>query len=303
MRAIKISLFLFVLMTGSLMAQTITVTNRSEVATGKNAFYPVFNLKGDKLLFSSDSYIGLSMYDLSAKSVENISDEPGAGYEPIFDASESKIFYRKTSYDNRLRKDAIECFDIANNKKTLMLSPQRNLKQVRNFKNGFVVTADRNLLKSTFGKSQEALPVYVTTHDLKIYLYKGEKFQQLNPLNETESRYLWVSLSPDAQKILFTAAGKGTFVCDLNGKITASLGYLNAPVWYDDKFVVGMQDKDDGHVVTASKIIMTSLDGKAKKEISASDEIAMYPTTAASVAKIAYNTLDGKIKIAAIQIK
>jgi hypothetical protein len=29
----------------------------------------------------------------------------------------------------------------------------------------------------------------------------------------------------------------------------------------------------------------------------------MYPTTAASVAKIAYNTLDGKIKIAAIQIK
>lgn len=90
MRTIKISLFLFVLMTGSLMAQTITVTNRSEVATGKNAFYPVFNLKGDKLLFSSDSYIGLSMYDLSAKSVENISDEPGAGYEPIFDVSESK---------------------------------------------------------------------------------------------------------------------------------------------------------------------------------------------------------------------
>lgn len=303
MRTIKISLFLIVLMTGSLMAQTITVTNRFEAMTGKTAFYPVFNLKGDKLLFSSGSYIGLSMYDLITKSVADISDQPGAGYEPIFDASESKVFYRKTSYDNRLRKDAIECFDIAKNKKTLMLSPQRNLKQARNFKNGFVVTADRKLLKSTFGKSQEALPVYVTTNDLKIYLYKGEKFQTLNPLNETESRYLWVSLSPDAQKILFTAVGKGTFVCDLNGKITATLGYLNAPVWYDDKFVVGMQDKDDGQVVTSSKIIMMALDGKTKKEISSSDEIAMYPTAAASVAKIAYNTLDGKIKIAAIQIK
>ena len=44
-------------------------------------------------------------------------------------------------------------------------------------------------------------------------------------------------------------------------------------------------------------------EGKTKKEISSSDEIAMYPTAAASVAKIAYNTLDGKIKIAAIQIK
>lgn len=55
------------------------------------------------------------------------------------------------------------------------------------------------------------------------------------------------------------------------------MGPFNAPVWYDDKFVVGMQDKDDGHVVTASKIIMMSLDGKAKKEISATDEIAMYP--------------------------
>ena len=94
MRTIKISLFLMVLMTGSLMAQTITVTNRSEVMTGKAAFYPVFNLKGDRLLFSSDSYIGLSMYDLTTKSLAAISDEPGAGYEPIFDARESKVFYR-----------------------------------------------------------------------------------------------------------------------------------------------------------------------------------------------------------------
>lgn len=303
MKTSKTWLFLFVVVAGSLSAQTITVMNRFEMPAGTNAFYPVLNQNGDKILFTSDGYNGLSMYDLTAKSVTNISDHPGAGYEPMFDVSDSKVFYRKTTYENRRRMDAMESFELVKNKKVLMLSPQRDLKQARNFHNGFLVTADRKLLKSTFGKNVKALPVYVTTQDLKIYLYKDEKFQILNPLNEVESRYLWVSLSPNAKMILFTAAGKGTYICDLNGKILASLGSLNAPVWYDDQYVVGMQDKDDGQVVTASKVIMMSVSGKIKTQISQTDEIAMYPTASAKGGKIAYNTLDGKILVTEIEIK
>jgi len=306
MKTINIGLFLLVFVAGSMSAQNISVTNRSEM-NGTNApskaFHPVFSRAGDKLLFSSESYNGLSIYDLNTKAVSTISNDPGAGYEPIFDAQESKVFYRKTSFDNGRKMDAMESFDILKNNKVLMLSPQRDLKQARNFDNGFLVTADRKLLKSTFGKSNKALPAYITTQDLKIYLYKNQKLQIINPLNESDSRYLWVSLSPNGKMILFTAAGKGTYVCDLNGKIISTLGYLNAPVWFDDNYVVGMQDKDDGHVITSSKVIILSLNGKDKTQLSQSDEIAMYPTTAAKAKKIAYNTVDGKIKIVEIGIK
>jgi len=306
MKTTKTWLFLLVLIAGSMSAQNITVSNRYEMGgtnVPKMAFHPVFNTTGDKLLFSSDSYNGLSMYDMKTKAVTNISNDPGAGYEPLFDAQTLKVFYRKTTFDKGRRMDAMVSYDISKNQKVQMLSPQRDLKLARNFHNGFVVTADRNMLKATFGKTNNALPVYVTTQDLKIYLYKDQKFQILNPLNETDSRYLWVSLSPNGKMILFTAAGKGTHVCDLSGKVIATLGYLNAPVWYDDNYVVGMQDKDDGHVITSSKVMMVSLNGKVKAQISKADEIAMYPAATAKSSKIAYNTINGKIQITEIEIK
>lgn len=306
MKIIKTRLFLLTLVVSSLSAQNITVLNRYDINEANNiagAFHPVFSQSGDKLLFTSDSYNGLSLFDTNSKTVTTISNDPGAGYEPLFDAQESKVFYRKTSFDNNRKMDAMESFDISNNQKVLMLTPRRDLKLARNFHNGFVVTADRQLIKATFGKTKNVLPLYVTTQDLKIYLYKNQKFQILNPLNEVDSRYLWVSLSPNGKMILFTAAGKGTFVCDLNGKVIASLGYLNAPVWYDDNYIVGMQDKDDGHIITSSKIMMMSLNGKVKAQISKEDEIAMYPSATKKSSKIAYNTINGKIQIAEIQIK
>lgn len=303
MKTRKTWLFLLVVLSTALSAQTINVSNRTQMQLTTKAYYPVLSPKGDKLLFTSDGYNGLFLYNLADKKQLEISKDAGAGYEPLFDAQEAKIFYRKTSFENKLKMDAIESFEIAKNNKTLVLQPQRDLKQARNFNNGFVVTANRQLLKMSFGKNKQALPVYVTTQDLKIYLYKEAKFSILNPLNQPESRYLWVSLSPNAKMILFTAAGKGTYVCDLSGKIISSLGYLNAPVWYDDNYVVGMQDKDDGQMITSSKILMFSVNGKVKAEISAANEIAMYPTAAGKASKVAYNTLDGKIMLVDIQIK
>ena len=78
--------------------------------------------------------------------------------------------------------------------------------------------------------------------------------------------------------ILFTATGKGTYICDLKGKILAEFGLLNAPVWYNDNFIAGMYDKDDGHKVISSEIVLISVDGKNKYPISTKGEIAMYPS-------------------------
>ena len=305
MKQISITSFLLFTFHFMMVAQTISVTKRYEISndTKISGFYPSFNLSGNKLLFSSDGYNGLSMYDFNTNTVKIITNEAGAGYEPMFATDDSKIFYRKTSYINNRKFDAIESFTLSDSKKTVMLSPKRDVKQARNFHNGFIVTAERKLIKSTFGKTTLEMPVYVTTQDLKIFLFVNNNFVTINPLNQAESRYLWVSLSPNQKMILFTAAGKGTYICDLNGKIISSLGYLNAPVWYDDNFVVGMQDKDDGHIITESKILMIASNGKSKFPVSLANEIAMYPTTSAKASKIAYNTEDGKIKIIEIAIK
>ena len=157
------------------------------------------------------------------------------------------------------------------------------------------MTADRNLLKSTFLKSKRALPLYMSLHTILRYIcIKAKKFQQLNPLNETESRYLGFIIAW-CSKILLLQRVKALLSATWMGKITVPFWLSQCAFWYDDKLLWVCRTKmmTCGYCV---KIIMMSLDGK-QKEISATDEIAMYPTTAASVAKIAYNTLMEKLKL------
>lgn len=116
----------------------------------------------------------------------------------------------------------------------------------------------------------------------------------LHPLEKTD-RYLWGSLSPDGNRILFTAVGKGTYVCDLKGKVLAEIGYLNAPVWYDRDRIVGMVDKDNGDYIISSSVVMVSADGKQRQILVPSTEKAMYPAVNRLSGRIAYNTLEGDI--------
>lgn len=283
-------------------AQTIKVKTQYELPINTNAFYPTFNQDGSKLLFSSESFKGLYLYDVENKQIKQISQAQNAGYYPIFSADDSKVFFRNTNFENRLRYDALESFDVKSSKQQRMLEPQRNLRQAQSYHNGILVLTGKYLVKSTFGTTEKTVPVYVSTEDLNIYVYKNGTKTQLKPI-EGNNSYIWVSLSPDNRKILFTATGKGTFICDLDGKIIASLGYLNAPVWYNDHFIVGMQDKDNGQVVTSSSVLMISVDGKIKKQVSDANHIAMYPSASSQSGKIAYNTLEGKIILTEIEIK
>lgn len=305
MKQVSLLSIFFLAFCNSFFAQNVIVKNRYELTTNSKTakFYPVFSQLGDKLLFTGDAYIGLYMYDFNTKQFTNISSDAGTGYEPIFDMNDSKIFYRKISFINGRRFDAIESFDLIKKQKQLMLTPQRDLKKPKSYQNGFLVYANKRLLKSTVGKSTNTDINYITTEDLKIVLFNNSIRYDLNPLKMDVSRYLWVNLSPNAKMILFTAAGKGTFICDLTGKIIANMEFLNAPIWYDDNFIIGMQDKDDGHRLVSSKIIMISIINKSKFEISLPNQIAMYPASSFKSRKIAYNTQDGKIYIAEIEIK
>lgn len=299
---IKSVLLLSILSISILSAQKITVKTQTEIMLNSKAFYPTLSADGSKLLFSNEGYKGLYLYEFSTKTTKEISQAQNAGYYPVFSIDNSKIFFRNTNFDNRLRYDALESYDVKTAKQQQMITPQRNLRQAQSFHNGVLVLSGKNLVKSTFGSTNKTVPMYVSSEDLNIYVYNNGERKQLKPLAGNVN-YIWVSLSPDSKKILFTATGKGTYVCDLNGKILSSLGYLNAPVWYNNDFVVGMQDKDNGQFIISSSVILISTDGKTKKQINNAKHIAMYPSCSSKSGKIIYNTLEGKLFVTEIEIK
>lgn len=284
----------------ALTAQTISIEKTYRPMEQKG-YHPQFNANGNLLAITSDSYIGLDVYNFTDNSIVKVSEEAGAGFQPIFSTNNDKVFYRNTVYENRLRKDGVQSFDLAKKTRVEMLTPQRNMKQPQSYENGFLVMADTKLLKSTFGKTKATVPNYVWSDGSNLNIYKNNKTERLNPVDGANG-YIWASLSPNGKMILFTAAGQGTYVCDLNGKIIQKLGYLNAPAWYNDNFVVGMQDKDDGKFITASTILIKSIDGKTSKALSNSNQIAMYPTASAAASKVAYNTLEGDIYIVELSV-
>ncbi len=281
-------------------AQTITI-EKTHSPIEQKGFHPKFNSDGNLLAFTTESYVGLDVYNFANRSTVKVTAEAGAGFQPVFSNNNERVFYKNIVYESRLRKDGVKSYDFAANKHVQMLDPRRNLKQPQAFQNGFMVYADTKLLKATTGRTTAPASEYVWSDGSNLNIFRNNKIYILNPIKDANG-FIWASLSPNGKMILFTAAGQGTFVCDLDGKITARLGNLNAPVWYDDNFVVGMQDKDDGHFVTESKILMKSLDGKTEKILSSANQIAMYPAAASSAGKVAYNTIDGDIYVVELKI-
>jgi Tol biopolymer transport system component len=290
-----LSIGIVLLSIATLSAQTIAI-EKSYRLMDQQGFHPQFNVTGNMLAFTTESYTGLDVYNFSNNAVVRVSEDPGAGFQPVFSKSSDKVFFKNIIYENRLRKEGIKSYEFKNNKKVTMLEPRRNIKQPQAFENGILIYADARLLKATFGRTTTPVNDYVWSDGSNLNIYRDNKIQRLNPVGDANG-YIWASLSPNWKMILFTAAGTGTFVSDLNGKIIAKLGYLNAPAWYNDNMVVGMQDKDNGEYVTESKILMKSIDGKVEKVLSTPNQIAMYPTAAASAKKVAYNTEKGEIYV------
>ena len=240
-------------------------------------FFHVFSNDGKELLYTSENYKGLFLYDLKSKTSDVITEVDGAGYNPAFDRNGEQVYYRATEKVNMRQQNTWMCY-------------QR--KEEKNVRCADAATArplSAQRLGSPMGNTLTAytdkLCLIVETNGLK---------NVLHPLEKTD-RYLWGSLSPDGNRILFTAVGKGTYVCDLKGKVLAEIGYLNAPVWYDRDRIVGMVDKDNGDYITSSSVVMVSADGKQRQILVPSTEKAMYPAVNRSSGRIAYNTLEGDI--------
>ncbi|MEX2371546.1 MAG: hypothetical protein WD578_11105 [Bacteroidales bacterium] len=142
----------------------------------------------------------------------------------------------------------------------------------------------------------------VTVDGKKIILQRNNDKKELKPTGD--NYYVWPSLSPDGQNILFTAVGKGTYVSDLDGNITADIGILNAPVWLNNQWVLGMIDKDDGYVTTHSDVYAVHLETGKKVEISADGEIiALYPKASPDGDRILFHNLKGEVFAVKIRVK
>lgn len=306
MKKISYSFFLIILLSSLLSAQklsvveTIKITDKSQ---GEFCF-PRISPDGSKVFFTSAGFKGLWYYDLSAKKVVPFAEEPGAGYEYTFSNDGKSVYYRVNNYGQNGRRisQTMVQKDVATQQRQVLetaseLSAPRMLvsnKLAYTSNNSMVMKAAGPALKKS-SNIQSVNDAVVYIEDQSIVLYSNGLKKTLTPLGH--GNYIWPSLSPDGTKILFTLAGKGTFISDTDGKVLLELGYANAPKWSPDgKWIVYMVDGDDGNVVTSSDIFAVSADGSKKIQLTSTNgDAEMYPEWSSDGKNIVYHSDAGSI--------
>ena len=228
---------------------------------------------GSYILLTTNSHSGLQKYQLVTGETQVLSTAPGAGYNvQIADDGQSVMFREKTLNRNHLYKSKLVVRNLNKSLNKTLARPTRDYSQL-----------------NVAGQLQMGRPA-VNIQNQQIVLTIGGTSTVLSPCGADKS-YIWPSVSPDAQHILFYVCGQGAYVCDMNGNNVQFLGHdLRAPKWYNNQIIIGMNDKDNGEFTISSEIVAVNLQGQ--KQVLTSGINAMYPYAANG--KIVCSGLNGE---------
>ena len=288
------------------VAQNISVlTNEKILSSDSQYCFPHFSPDGDNIAFTTQNFIGLYIMDTKTKQFVQISDKPGAGYNPVFSNDGSTIYYRWDEYKGMKKYSSIYSKNLNNKGLTILESGKRKMSTPQISNNKLIYTVDNEIHKLQISEKTDPgqyKDIWTCIENQRIVVYINEDRKVLAP--KGEGNYIWPQLSPDKTKILFTFTGHGTYISDLDGNILADIGYLNASKWLNNDWVVGMKDYDDGYLVTKSDIYAVKSDGQKSIQLTQTeDELEMYPDCSPGNSKIVYHTLEGDIYLLTLKLK
>ncbi len=270
-------------------------SEKIEIPENQAFYFPTLSPDGNKLLLTKQNFTGLYLYDIDSKIIVKITDKQGAGYNPIFSENGTKVFFRENEYEGMRKISAIYEYNINKAQKSIVETKKRNVSPPQIVKNQLYYTVDSKAKKLSLNNTIDNVEeLFVLIERQKIVLYINGVKKVISP--KGEGNYIWPSLSPDNTKILFTFAGRGTFISDLNGNIISELGILNAPKWYNNNWILGMKETDDGDQYTSSDIYIVSSTGNETIQLTnTKDIIELYPNCSSHNSKIVYHTTTGEI--------
>ena len=270
----KILLLVVALVSVMASAQVLEVASVEKLNIPQNADSKIVGIApdGTYVLISSQTNKGLQRFDLVSENVTKLTDAEGAGFGVEISADSKNVTYREVTYAaDHSRMATLVNQDMATAQKTTLVKSTRDMQRAR---------------------SRQAVSPVVFIQNGELMITVGTMSKVLSPNGQGRS-YLWPSLSPDGTKVLYHLAGNGTWVCNVDGTNAKRIGSFRAPKWYNDNVVVGMNDLDNGHVVTSSEIVVYTLDGK-NQVLTNNAIMAMYPYVSADGKKIVCSTPNGE---------
>lgn len=262
----------------AMSAADLTVVSTEKLNV--EGYYPTLSPDGTVLLYTSEDHDGLKAIDLVTKAVEVIDENPGSGFDPAFSADGKDIIYRTIQRQDGLIRRDVKRYDLATGEVEQLLKPSRGAVNTRSFTGKSFAFGNAN---------KQSIEVSI-----------DGKVQEINPI-EAGYRYLWVSMSPSNEKLLFNEIYSGLYVSELDGtKAKYLASRAEFPCWAGNSYVVALYTEDDGYVVTKSKVIAIDIESGKTIDLTNGDTIVNGVT--ASKDKVVYTTEKGEMFVMNIQI-
>lgn len=258
--------------------------------------HPVLSVDGSRLLFSSCNYTGLRMYDFNDNVVTKVSNEERAGFDASFSPDGSEIYFVTQIRDGVRNLRQVKKYNIASRQIAEMTQQGRVVGRPIATAKGFATTVDGTLIAT------DAKATRVRTEGSQLFITQNGVEKAYTPIKGSVG-YIWASLSPDGSKVMFFAAAHGIVITDLDGNILSMPGNYEAPVWYGNNHIVAMNATNDGYNYHSSQIVLLSVDGSQKQELTKPESMTMNPTASFESGKIVYATIDGRLYQMNINLK
>jgi Tol biopolymer transport system component len=257
--------------------------------------HPQFSPTGASIFFTNQDGNGIWEYSLKNRTTRQITADAKSGLSYSISPDGKSIVYRRTQQD-KSRSGRKQDIILANlTKRSTSILASGSDVSVPTFSNNTPVYSLRSQtigLRKTIGTNEATV---LGIENTKIALSVNGNKVVLDPLGN--GSYIWPVLSPDKQQLAAYDMGKGTFVCDLTGKVQSMLGRRDAPSWTrTGKWIVYMEDKDDGHRMISSDLFAVSPDGKTVIQLTPTPSaMELDPHCSPTENKIICSTSDGSI--------
>lgn len=298
MKRAILSLSALLALTGSLAVAQIEIigTERLDLGPGQQWDHPQFSPDGKTVYYTTAAYDGIWSYTIDDRQIRQITSDPKSGYGFAVSADGNKIAYRRSLLNSQTRRRFQEVIvaDLRTGESTTIASGQSL--SLPSFGTESPIYSEGS---ATQGLSKQNAPgtSLLGIEGTKIAISRNGDKELLDPFGD--GRYIWPALSPDGSLIVAYEMGRGTIVMTVSGEITARLGKKNAPVWTrDGRYIVYMEDRDDGHQILSSDLYCVAPDGSSATRLTRTDDITeLFPACSPTENKIVTSSLEGSIYV------
>jgi Tol biopolymer transport system component len=256
---------------------------------------PRFSPDGQRIFLTSEAYDGIWEFRRSDSRLRQLSADRRAGFGFALSPDGRELAFRRLKPGTRWqdRQQELVVVQLSTGKQSVRASG-REVSLPAFAGNALTYSTGKSQVQFSAPVASEAVAI-LGIEETKIALLRGRSKELLDPFGG--GSYVWPSLSPDRTKIVAYEMGRGTFVCDLRGTVLARLGRRDAPVWTrDGRWIVFMDEKDDGQRILTSDIAMVSSDGKTVIALTSTpDVLEMYPDCSPVDNTIAFSTMRGEV--------